>query len=48
MNKYIKPEYNILVLQSNDVITTSDFEINQDNDNNKVDYIINPGSIFGF
>ena len=48
MNKYIKPEYNILVLQANDVITTSGFEINQDNNNNKVDYIINPGSIFGF
>ena len=46
MNKYIKPEYDILVLQANDVITTSGFEINQDND--KIDYVINPGSIFGF
>ena len=48
MNKYIKPEYNILVLQANDIITTSGFEISQDNGNNKVDYIITPDSIFGF
>ena len=47
MNKYIKPEYNVLVLQSNDIITTSGFEISQDNINNKVDYIITPDSIFG-
>lgn len=48
MNKYIKPEYNISVLQANDIITTSNFEINNDEINNKVDYIINPNSIFGF
>ncbi len=48
MNKYIKPEYDISMLQANDVITTSGFEINEDNENDKVDYVINPGSIFGF
>ena len=48
MNKYIKPEYSISMLQSNDIITTSNFEINNDEINNKVDYIITPDSIYGF
>ena len=48
MNKYIKPEYDISMLQANDIITTSGFEVNEDTAKNKVDYVINPGSIFGF
>ena len=48
MNKYIKPEYDISMLQAADVITASGFEINEDTAKDKVNYVINPGSIFGF
>jgi hypothetical protein len=48
MNRYVQPEYSVLTVKSNDIITTSNFKVNEDSKNNKVDFVVNPNVVFGF
>ena len=47
-NKYIQPEYTVSKIETTDIITaSSQFKINEDAENNKIDFIVSPGDIFG-
>ena len=46
--KYLKPEHNLIFINSKDIITLSPvFEENHDNENGKSEYTVSPDQIFG-
>ena len=48
MIKYEQPQFTVLMIKSNDVVTTSNFEINNNDAENNATYTITPDVIFGF
>ena len=49
MRKYISPSYKSFELRAEDIMTTSSvFNEEKNEEDNKIDYVVSPEAIFGF